>query len=154
MQLQANGPQARAIPASRGRISGLLWTALVSAIPRAARCVRWATPRLLLPALGVYLLWRALPYLIGFATLWVLLARLRAPRSRALPLAELLLALVAARYGLRRQGRGFGPSWHPCEQCGHPIDRPSRASYCSQACRRYARMRRSAADPELDEVPF
>jgi hypothetical protein len=105
----------------------------------------------------LFLLWQTLPYLLVLGTLLALVSRSR-PRSRrrrASPgVAELVLALVAARYGLRRQGRSFGPSWHPCEECGHPIDRPSRAHYCSDACRRYARMRRSAGDPELTEVPF
>jgi hypothetical protein len=69
--------------------------------------------------------------------------------------------------------------WHPCAQCGKPIEVPSRASYCSPACRTYARLEREALnhdpriaeraqrrlrnlrlrrladdDPTLDEVPF
>jgi hypothetical protein len=69
--------------------------------------------------------------------------------------------------------------WHPCAQCGKPIEVPSRASYCSHACRTYARLERDALDhdpriaeraqrrlrnlrlrrladddPRLDEVPF
>lgn len=63
--------------------------------------------------------------------------------------------------------------WHPCAQCGAPIEHPSRAWYCSPACRRYARLRRYAAggdedaqaqlarlrhpasyDPALAKVPF
>jgi hypothetical protein len=67
--------------------------------------------------------------------------------------------------------------WHPCAQCGAPIEAPSRAWYCSPHCRRYARLeqdarspdpwlaeraavrlgllaRASAADPELSEIPF
>jgi hypothetical protein len=67
--------------------------------------------------------------------------------------------------------------WHPCAQCGAPIEAPSRAWYCSPVCRRYARLERdarspdpwlsertavrlrvlaraSAADPELSEIPF
>jgi hypothetical protein len=34
--------------------------------------------------------------------------------------------------------------WHPCAQCGQPIQHPSRAAYCSHPCRRYARLRRDA----------
>jgi hypothetical protein len=157
MHLQANGPQRRAIPASQDQISELLGEALVSAIRRAARLVRWATPRLILPAAGLYLIWLALPYLLLLGVLLVLVSRHRRDsrrRRRGIGVAELVIALVAANYGLRRQGRGFGPSWHPCEQCGHPIDKPSRARYCSEACRRYARLRRAAAAPELEEVPF
>jgi hypothetical protein len=67
--------------------------------------------------------------------------------------------------------------WHPCAQCGTPIEAPSRAWYCSPHCRRYARLERdtrspdpwlaeraavrlrvlaraSAADPESSEIPF
>jgi hypothetical protein len=67
--------------------------------------------------------------------------------------------------------------WHPCAQCGLPIEAPSRAWYCSPLCRRYARLERdarspdpwlaeraavrlrvlaraSAADPESSEIPF
>jgi hypothetical protein len=64
-------------------------------------------------------------------------------------------------------------TWHPCLQCGAPIEEPSRACYCSPACRRYARLQRGARggdhdaaarlarlrrgdryDPTLAEVPF
>lgn len=38
--------------------------------------------------------------------------------------------------------------WHPCAQCGAPIETPSRACYCSPACRRYARLERDAQSPE------
>jgi hypothetical protein len=69
--------------------------------------------------------------------------------------------------------------WHPCAQCGTPIEEPSRAAYCSHACRTYARLERAAldhdppiaaraerrlrnlrlreladTDPRLEEVPF
>ena len=67
--------------------------------------------------------------------------------------------------------------WHPCAQCGAPIEAPSQAWYCSPACRRYARLERDArspdpwlaeraetrlrlvwsasvADPESSEIPF
>jgi hypothetical protein len=44
--------------------------------------------------------------------------------------------------------------WHPCAQCGRPIEAPSRAAYCSPACRRYARLERdaAAADPRVAEA--
>jgi hypothetical protein len=43
--------------------------------------------------------------------------------------------------------------WHPCAQCGAPIEAPSQAWYCSPACRRYARLERDARafDPWLAE---
>lgn len=67
--------------------------------------------------------------------------------------------------------------WHPCAQCGVPIEAPSTACYCSPWCRRYARLERdarspdpwraeraetrlrlvwsaNAADPESSEIPF
>ena len=34
--------------------------------------------------------------------------------------------------------------WHPCAQCGRPIEQPSRAAYCSHTCRGYARLQRDA----------
>lgn len=41
--------------------------------------------------------------------------------------------------------------WHPCAQCGRPIEAPSRAAYCSHACRGYARLERDAQadDPRI-----
>jgi len=38
--------------------------------------------------------------------------------------------------------------WHPCAQCGAPIEAPSRAWYCSPLCRRYARLERDARSPD------
>ena len=64
-------------------------------------------------------------------------------------------------------------AWHPCLQCGAPIEPPSQACYCSPVCRRYGRLERAARggdhdasarlarlqrndrhDPALAEVPF
>jgi hypothetical protein len=41
--------------------------------------------------------------------------------------------------------------WHPCSQCGKPIEEPSRAAFCSHACRSYARLERDAQanDPRI-----
>lgn len=41
--------------------------------------------------------------------------------------------------------------WHPCAQCGRTIEEPSRAAYCSHACRSYARLVRDAQanDPRI-----
>lgn len=44
-------------------------------------------------------------------------------------------------------GTPHGP-WHPCAQCGAPIEAPSRAWYCSPLCRRYARLERDARSPD------
>jgi hypothetical protein len=122
--------------------------------PGALALARRAAPRLLLAflaGLALYLLWQALPYVALLAAALAALRRRR--RGGRSSFASALLGLLAAYLGLRRQGRSWGPSWHPCEQCGAPIDRPSRARYCSQACRRYARLRREAA-AIADEVPF
>jgi hypothetical protein len=97
--------------------------------------------------------------------------------SRLLSLA-LLGLLVHAVVWLWHELRGLphGP-WHPCIQCGAPIEAPSRAWYCSPWCRRYAHLERDARsfdpwvaeqaetrlraiaeppelDPELSEIPF
>lgn len=69
-------------------------------------------------------------------------------RSRVLSLA--LLGLFARGLAwlwqeLRRLPHG---RWHPCAQCGAPIEAPSRAWYCSPACRRYARLEREARSPD------
>ena len=49
-----------------------------------------------------------------------------------------------------RAGVPHGP-WHACAQCGRPLEEPSRAAYCGQACRRYAQLERdaAAADPAI-----
>jgi hypothetical protein len=98
-------------------------------------------------------------------------------RNRVLSLA-LLGLLARGLIWLWQELRNVphGP-WHHCAQCGAPIEGPSRAWYCSPACRRYARLERdarspdpwlaeraqtrlrlltyaSAADPSLSEIPF
>jgi hypothetical protein len=98
-------------------------------------------------------------------------------QSRLLTLA-LVGCLARAVVWLWQELRGFPHGkWHPCAQCGVPIEAPSRAWYCSPACRRYARLERDArspdpwlaeraetrlrlvwnasvADPESSEIPF
>jgi hypothetical protein len=100
-------------------------------------------------------------------------------RSRLLSLA-LILALARAVAWLSRELRNLPHGrWHPCGQCGAPIQAPSRAAYCSHPCRTYARLERNAldndpriaaraqrrlhnlrlreladSDPQLEEVPF
>lgn len=57
-------------------------------------------------------------------------------------------------------GRKTKSSTHPCGQCGAPIGTPSRAVYCSPACRDYKRRevaetrRRADALTEFGEVPY
>jgi hypothetical protein len=100
-------------------------------------------------------------------------------RSCLLSLA-LILVLARAIGWLSRELRGLPHGrWHLCGQCGAPIEAPSRAAFCSHACRTYARLERDAvdndpriaaragrrlrnlrlrelaeADPQLEKVPF
>ncbi len=90
---------------------------------------------------------------------WRMLGRMYQPKRRSgskgltVALVESTLALALSAFGLRRQGHRLTPAWHPCENCGAPIDLPSRAAYCSQACRRDANIRHRAA-LIADEAPF
>jgi hypothetical protein len=113
------------------------------------------------------------PALIGVAAIeWKYSRR----PNRLLSLAVLGLlyrAVVWLWQELRNLPHG---EWHPCAQCRAPIEAPSRAWYCSPACRRYARLEqdarsrdpwlaeraavqlrmlgRPAADPASSEIPF
>ena len=70
----------------------------------------------------------------------------RRTRLLSLALAGLLAGVVV---WLWQELRGFPHGqWHPCGQCGAPIEAPSRAWYCSLACRRYARLERDARSPD------
>ena len=69
-------------------------------------------------------------------------------RSRLLSLALFGLLARALLWSWQElRGLPHGP-WHPCAQCGAPIEAPSRAWYCSPACRRYARLERDARSPD------
>jgi hypothetical protein len=95
------------------------------------------------------------------------------PRRRSHPLRVLQNIWDALAWSWRQLHRLPRPGWHPCEQCGFPIEPPSRACFCSKACRRYGRLRLRAAsgderaaarherlrrladlDPALTEIPF
>ena len=68
-------------------------------------------------------------------------------RNRVLSLA-LLGLLARGLVWLWQELRGLPHGWwHPCAQCGAPIEAPSQAWYCSPACRRYARLERDARSP-------
>ena len=77
-------------------------------------------------------------------------SRLRRPEE----IVASALGIVNVLFGRPQRG------WHPCLQCGVPIEPPSRAEFCSPACRRYDRLRRMATEAKaarLDafgEVPF
>jgi hypothetical protein len=95
-------------------------------------------------ALVVALLVTAGPALLAVAAVeWKYTHR----QNRVLSLA--LLGLLARwLIWLWQEMRGLPHGWwHPCAQCGAPIQAPSRAWYCSPACRRYARLERDARSP-------
>lgn len=121
----------------------------------------------------------ALLVLVGPALLALAAIELKCSRRRSRLLSFALLGLLARAVvwlwqELRSLPRG---RWHPCTQCGAPVEAPSRACYCSPACRHYARLKRNArspdpwlaeraetrlrlvwsssvADPESSEIPF
>ena len=74
-------------------------------------------------------------------------------RQRIIGLLLIALLIRTARWlWCELRGVPHAP-WHPCAQCGRPIEEPSRASYCSQACRAYTRLERDAQanDPRIAE---
>jgi hypothetical protein len=89
----------------------------------------------------------AAPILLTLAALEWKHARRRS-RLVGLALTALLArAVVWLWQELRNLPHG---DWHPCVECGAPIDPPSRACYCSPACRRYARLEHAARDGDHD----
>jgi len=79
--------------------------------------------------------------------------RPRRPRRDPVGLSVITqLAHAVAWLWRELHGQPHGP-WHPCQQCGRPILEPSRAAYCSHACRSYARLERDAEalDPHVAE---
>lgn len=98
----------------------------------------------------------AVVVLLGAALLWFAswpfrtmqhMAGIRRPKTSKGVIAALVestLALALSAFGLRRTRGRIGPSWHPCEECGQPIDAPSKAAFCSESCRRHQSLRRRA----------
>jgi hypothetical protein len=106
-------------------------------------------------------------------------ARDKRHRDQPAGLTAFITLLMAVRWLWQElHGLPHGP-WRPCAQCGRPIEEPSRAAYCSHACRSWARLEREALDndpriaeraarrlrnrrlrdladndPDLNEVPF
>ncbi|HZL19872.1 MAG TPA: hypothetical protein VFG23_19210 [Polyangia bacterium] len=104
---------------------------------------------------GEVLRWLLFLAVIRFG--WLALRRwagLQAPRGRSV--GQLVLAALAGFV----TGRRRGAVTHPCSQCGSPIGAPSRAAFCSPACRTYARLereetaRRAEQRRGFGEVPF
>ena len=150
----------------RSRLAAVAF-ALVAAVSRWFRRHPFAAVVLGVVAAVVLLIvvyWRTLVLwgsaLVLGRMLWILLVGRPPRRSRGtmLALAESTLALGLAAFGLSRTRGRTGPAWHPCENCGAPIDLPSRAAYCSQGCRADAARRRRERefldDPELTEIPY
>jgi len=110
------------------------------------RWLRWHRPQIATAAglAGLVVSLLAIPVLlIGAVFEW----KYRRRRSRLISLAVAGL-LVRAVAWLWQELRGLPHGrWHPCAQCGVPIEAPSRAWYCSPACRRYARLERDARSP-------
>ena len=127
-------------------------------------------------ALGLLLVGSAAVLVLLTPPLLALVALERNRRSRRRQstgrnILQLLVRAVAWTWRKLLQVPRHG--WHPCEQCGYPIEPPSTARFCSPACRRYARLRRQATagderaaaryewlrrsahlDPTLNEIPF
>jgi hypothetical protein len=75
-------------------------------------------------------------------------AEWKARHRRLLGLAILGL-LGRSIVWLRREALGIPHgTWHPCVQCGAPIEAPSQAWYCSPLCRRYAQLERNLRSPD------
>lgn len=93
--------------------------------------------------------------LFAVATLWVvmlpwrILVKLylprRAGRTHSKVILEALVGVALGAFGYRLSRGRLTPAWRPCENCGAAIDYPSRAAYCSAACRRDANIRQRAA---------
>ncbi len=85
------------------------------------------------------------PALLGVAAIeWKYSRRPKRLLSLAV-LALLFRTVVWLWQELRNLPHG---EWHPCAQCGALIEAPSRAWYCSPACRGYARLERDAPSPD------
>lgn len=108
-----------------------------------SRRLQIAAATCLIGIVAVFLV--ASPALLAGATLeWKYTRR----RTRLLSVAFVGL-LVRAAVWVWQELRGLPHGqWHPCVQCGASIEAPSRASYCSPACRRYARLERDARSPD------
>jgi hypothetical protein len=73
----------------------------------------------------------------------------RRRRRRQLWSVLLFVFLLRTAHSLWRSLRRIpNRPWHPCAQCGKPIQAPSRAKYCDNVCRKYARLERAALDDD------
>jgi hypothetical protein len=88
--------------------------------------------------------------LIAVAPLLLAVSALEWKRGHRRVLGLALLSLLTTAivwlwrglHGLPRE------PWHSCVQCGAPIEEPSRAEYCSPACRHVARLERERSSPD------
>ena len=95
--------------------------------------------------------------LLGAAPLLLALAAVEWKQRHRRLLGLAVLGLLARTdVWLWQEFRGLPHGrWHSCVHCGTPIEEPSRAEYCSPACRRVARLERErcSPDPWISERP-
>jgi hypothetical protein len=121
---------------------------------QATAAARWLpTHRYQLELTAALLLASALLVAVAPVLLVVAAIEWKQSRKRKRLLAVALLTQLVKAVGWlwdELHGAPHGP-WHPCAQCHRPIEEPSRAAYCSHACRSYARLERDARanDPRI-----
>ncbi len=103
--------------------------------------------------------------LLGAAVLLALYWQAIWHLAAAVVAARFAWVVIRAKLGIRKTRRSGKSLWevgfaslagylfgarrrdgHACLQCGHPIAAPSRAMYCSPACRKYAALERAATE--------
>src|SRR5262249_28056198 len=132
---RANGPGAwhrkEKLPMHTHRTAALSWLRL--------HCRELAVGAAL--ALTVAVGFAVLPFLFAIAVVeW----RSGSTRKRLFTFAFIAMLVGTIRWLWIELHRAPHRPWHPCAQCGRPIVEPSRAAYCSHACRSYARLERDA----------
>jgi hypothetical protein len=86
------------------------------------------------------------PWLLAIACVERGYSRDRRRKQRSFGVQAIVVLAGTARWIWRElHGIPHRP-WHPCAQCGRPIEEPSRAAYCSHPCRIFARLERDALD--------
>lgn len=121
---------------SHRRLSAAAALSLLGAAVLAGYVFRHELLRVLVGAAGVRLAWGYLKHRCGIR-----------PR-RGKSLWEVGFGTLAG-YLL---GRRRGAETHPCLQCGAPIGHPSRAVYCSPACRKYAALERAETERRAERL--
>lgn len=95
-------------------------------------------------------IWHALLALAAMRLAWVVMRAKLGIRKQAKSgksLWEVGFATLAGYlFGARRHG------FHGCGKCGAPIQAPSRAIYCSPACRNYAALERAHTERSAERL--